>query len=389
MTPPAAPSPGRSLYLLSFNRPQILRKTLESLKAQSGRQNWSVSLFQDGPRPDAEASDSAAIEECVSLFGQFFPGERIFRSPNNIGIGLNMLAAQRQAFESQKLEVAYFFEDDLVLHPEYLHQLGTLENLFRPHEDRVPYFSAYGTIHTRSIPAAVRPGSEFSYMEHLWGFGLFRRHWELEQRILAPYFEHLSQTPYRDRDHEWIRQLFERAGFPLDITSQDGARMVALVASGRCALRTNQPLASYHGEVGTHCDPRTYEEWGFGKVAPEPTARAVAPVITEDFLSRACARYPLAPLYFYPPGGRVRLAEAREREAGARTAQAEARARDAEARAAEAHTRALEAQADAREHEIRAQELLASTCWRITAPLRAAARVLGRIRSFVFSPRSR
>ena len=247
MEPRESSPPARSLFLLSFNRPDYLRATLDSLQNQTDR-NWQIFLFQDGPRADQLDDDLRAIERCVELFRGRFTEGRIVRNERNLGIGLNMLAAQQHAFKELGLDVAYFFEDDLVLHHRYIEQLALLEKAFRPHQKLVPYFAAYGTVHTVRIPPAAFVNKDLRYMEHLWAFGLFRSHWEEEQQILKGYFDYLAQVDYSQRDHQLIQGMFCNLGWTYPYTSQDGARMVALCVMGRCALSTRQPLAHYIGQ---------------------------------------------------------------------------------------------------------------------------------------------
>jgi FkbM family methyltransferase len=95
----------------------------------------------------------------------------------------------------------------------------------------------------------------------------------------------------------------------------------------------------------------------------------------------------LLPAFKYPPNVfdgfklvgqhdsevRAMQAEARAMRAEARAMQAEARAMQAKARAAQAEARATLAEVQARQAEARVNDLLSSTSWRITAPIRRVA----------------
>lgn len=357
MEPRESRPPARSLFLLSFNRPDYLRTTLDSLQHQTDR-NWQIFLCQDGPRADHLDDDLCAIGHCVELFRERFPEGRIVRKERNMGIGLNMLGAQQHAFKELDLDVAYFFEDDLVLHHRYIEQLVLLEEALRPHQKLVPYFAAYGTVHTVRIPQTALVNNDMRYMEHLWAFGLFRSHWEEEQQLLKEYFDYLSQVDYSQRDHQRILGMFCKLGWTYPYTSQDGARMVALCVMGRCALSTRQPLAHYIGQSGTHWNSCDYRAWGFPDVHPATDAIPVIPELseenilqlTEGFRRWACTMRDL-PLRA--------LRQALEQAEGQDGLHLPATPEHPESEIARLHRR------------IRALEN--STSWRLTGPLRSAA----------------
>ena len=288
----------QAVLLLSFNRPGYFRSTLRSLARQTER-NWQICLFQDGPRP-SHRKDLRRIEKCVQLFRYWFPAGEVFRSDENIGIARNMLTAQRYAFRDLGCDAAFFFEDDMVLHRRYLEQLFLLRQTFDPIKDVIPYFSAYGDIFTRRVPS-TELSEHLSVLDHLWGFGLFREHWEMEQELMAPYFDYIQSVPYRERDHEWIQQLYRKMKIPLDITSQDGARMAALFLLNRAAVRTRQPLARYIGKKGTHYTPKIYRQWGFGKKRCSIFARALQPRMDSELIDQLPSLYRQGVIDLHPP----------------------------------------------------------------------------------------
>lgn len=394
----------RHAYILSFNRPDCLRATLDSMREQT-EPGWRVTLVQDGPRWDHREQDMRNIDRCISLFAERFPGAPIHQHADNKGIGMSVLGAQRHAFAESGLEVAYFFEDDLVLHERYFEQLAILEALFRLHRHQVPIFAAYGTLHTLRLPPLVHVGDDLRFMEHLWGYGLFREHWQQEQHLLAPYYDHLADVPYRERNHALIREIFADLGCPHEVTSQDGAQIVALRVLGRCALTTRPTLARYIGETGAHATPEFYRAWGFSEVQPAADAAPAHPAISEGLLTAACRQFPqwVEAMKNLPPTRIVML----EQEVKRATAALE-QSRPAMERKNEELSAALkalerkqltleqtksaleEARAElARAHDeteglrSRVQALQESTSWKITAPMRRIMDGLGLARGRV------
>lgn len=88
----------------------------------------------------------------------------------------------------------------------------------------------------------------------------------------------------------------------------------------------------------------------------------------------------------YPPNVFDDFLLSRQQEAEARATQAEARAQQSEARATQAEARAQQSQVRATQAEIHAAELLNSTSWRITAPLRGASVAIQRVTPSALKP---
>lgn len=279
------------VFLVSYNRPAVLARTLEALRAQTLR-DWRITLVQDGPRNEDDDAERAAVEKCEDTFRRIFPAGEVLRQTINAGVGLNVLRAQERAFTELGLEAAFFFEDDLVPRPSYLEQLAMLRDALYPYRKLAPYFACYGRVHAFSPPEEQIPGSGLRFMDHLWAYGLFREHWEAEQRLLQPYFDYLRSTPYHERDYSVIDGIFRKLGYPHSSTSQDGARIVALCVLGRCAVTTVPARAAYIGAEGEHSRADSYADWGFAEFEPGCDPGLVAPEVSAEILRSACAGFP-------------------------------------------------------------------------------------------------
>ncbi len=87
------------LAIMSFDRPAFLEQVLESLKAQRGgaMDGREVHLFQDGAvnrYSGITYADAADIDKCVAIFHAAFPGGKVHRSEDNIGVCENFLRAE-------------------------------------------------------------------------------------------------------------------------------------------------------------------------------------------------------------------------------------------------------------------------------------------------------
>lgn len=246
----------RPIAVISYNRPDLLERFLTSLRQQTVAVDPArVALFQDHGDP-AEA-------DCVAVFRAAFPEGEVFQADRNLGVALNIDRAERHVFETLGSEVAYFFEDDLILGPHYLEALGQLAD-FALNEDRVSYVAAYGAHRTDAAEQAER-ASELVPMEHKWGFALTRRQWERQKPIIDPYLDIIRQRPYRQRDHEAIKAYYRELGYAQAGTSQDGAKDVAGAVLGTVKLMSLACFARYEGRDGLHMRPELFDELGYGK----------------------------------------------------------------------------------------------------------------------------
>jgi hypothetical protein len=264
------------VIVLSFNRPHYLRPVLESLRHQEPRIDpHRIHLFQDGAvnlYSGVRYAEDDAIEACIRLFREIFPGGHVHASAPNIGICENFLRAERFAFTTLTAPVAYFFEDDLVLSPHYVAALDTLRRALCGR--RVGYFNACGSFASELAEQTARQ-HELIEMGHLWGFGLKRSHWRAVQATLEPYYRLVTGRDYRDRPHDAIRAFFRTLGISQGATSQDAAKAIASQALGSWQASTFACFAQYIGKQGTHFTEAAFERFGLHKtiVFPGPLRR--------------------------------------------------------------------------------------------------------------------
>jgi hypothetical protein len=250
------------IIILSFNRPDLLEAVLVSL-TQQGRpiDPKNVYLFQDG--------GSDLESECLDVFKKIIPTGTVMASDTNLGIALNFDRAERFAFESLGAEVAYFFEDDLVLGEHYLQVMDQL-CAFALSEPRVGYFAAYGS-HRAALHVQKARSTEVVEMNHHWGFGLTKRQWARQREIIEPYLDIIRRDTYRRRDKKAIRLYYNKLGYDSEVSSQDRAKEIAGRVLGTTKIMSLACFARYEGKQGVHFTTAIYEKLGFGdtKLLPE------------------------------------------------------------------------------------------------------------------------
>lgn len=257
------------IVVMSFNRPNLLGAVLDSLRAQAevSLSDRRVFLFQDGAvnrYSKVRYAPDRVIDECIGVFLQRFPKGQVMASPDNIGICENFLRAEHYVFEVMNADCAFFFEDDLQLGRHYLESLEKIRAWADETRD-VAYFSCYGDYYS-SADWRLEHEREFSPMDHLWGFGLFKRKWQSLRSFLQPYYDVTLGSDYNRRDHQAIFALYEHADIAPSASSQDAAKSIACARAGLTRINTVRAFGKYIGNTGVHMTAHAYEEIGFGRI---------------------------------------------------------------------------------------------------------------------------
>jgi hypothetical protein len=253
---------------MSFNRPEYLRPVLASLAAQEDAEisDREIFLFQDGEENAYSGKVYAAkaqIDECVAIFREFFPQGNVLRSEKNIGVAENFLRAEKLFFEDLESECAYFFEDDMVLLPRYLNTLDRVRDACAA-TDLVGYFACYGGL-TLAADVQRKYLRKVQHIDHFWGFGLFRRHWQDMQPHMATYYNLVVGRDYRARPHEEIINSCRANGIPVVVSSQDDVKLSVTNKIGRTCINTVVVNARYIGAKGLHFNQKFYDNAGFAR----------------------------------------------------------------------------------------------------------------------------
>jgi hypothetical protein len=273
------------ILIISFNRPDYLARLCGSLKAQKGvtLDPANIHLMQDGARSPRSGLSYATEEELaasVAVFREHFPEGQVHAAPDNLGIAMNMLRAERHAFVTLNAHGGYFFEDDLELGPCYLAVMEALRLKFRG-QPKAGYFAAYGDHRRGGDPAAPR----LVPMEHHWGFGLKRACWQAMQPWLKPFHRVYAEVDYQARPHLRIVELFEEKQVSSMNSSQDVAKTMACAELGFARVNTDVSYARYIGEHGQSFRPATFERLGFHDMQAVDRMPERLPEVTEAILA--------------------------------------------------------------------------------------------------------
>lgn len=259
----------RPIIVYAYNRPDYLDKVLEALKPQV--KDSEVFLFQDGPR--ILLDETSKVKDSVAVFEKHFPKSTVFESPVNLGVAFNQKRAREFIFD--RADSAIFVEDDIVLNDYYIEQLNLLMDKFQDDKD-IAMVSCFGEIHRHQDvfnyldfltkyddwdKQQERNKHKFMQMEHIWGYGFFKRAYE----IVAPFMEgYYAMIPddYRGRPHEHILNYCDQYGMAPGkvVTSQDSVLSGFLAVNNLIKVSTFTMNAKYIGEWGEHSNSDHYKE---------------------------------------------------------------------------------------------------------------------------------
>jgi len=254
------------VLVIGFNRPDLLRRVLESLRPAAPSR---VYLAVDGPRA-SRAGEESRVRECRELVKIIDWGAEVHTlfQERNLGCGLGVSTAISWFFESETEGI--ILEDDILADPSFFPYCDELLERYR-NEPRVFAISGCNFV----PPSGQSHPSEsyrFSQVPHIWGWATWRRSWAQHRLDIADWREKLP----------W-RKLWMRSG-----KSLSGAIYWALTFEmlGRKRVDTwdgQFVMASMHAESWTATsNVNLVENLGFGLEAThthvEVDTRTVEPI---------------------------------------------------------------------------------------------------------------
>lgn len=157
-----------AIAIFAYNRPQHLRKLLESLLGNPESVSIPVYAFSDGPRDPIDAASVAEVREIFEEFAQYFSIVRTF-SKENQGLGQSIISGVSAVLS--RFESVIVLEDDLVLSPHFLKFM--LDGL-----RKYRYSKSVASIHGYFYPSSKRlPTTFFLPGADCWGWATWRRGW--------------------------------------------------------------------------------------------------------------------------------------------------------------------------------------------------------------------
>jgi hypothetical protein len=181
------------VLVIGFNRPELLRQVLESLRAAAPSR---VYLAIDGPR-EGRIGEAERVRECrelVSIVDWDVEVHTLFQE-RNLGCGQGVSAAISWFFECETEGI--ILEDDILVDPSFF---PFCDELLERYRDNPRVFAISGC---NFVPPDAQTYPEdayrFSQIPHIWGWATWRRSWAQHQLDVSDWRE---QLPWRKL---WMR----------------------------------------------------------------------------------------------------------------------------------------------------------------------------------------
>lgn len=158
------------IALFVYNRLSHTKRTIEALQKNKGAHDSILYIFSDGPRSDADMEGVAAVRNFakeVTGFAELIVVER----ERNLGLGRSLTEGIETVLGDHQSIIV--LEDDLVTSPYFLQFMRDALRFYE-HEERV------AAIHGYTFPLGEQlPNTFFLRSTGCWGWGTWRRGWEL------------------------------------------------------------------------------------------------------------------------------------------------------------------------------------------------------------------
>lgn len=186
-------------------------------------------------------------EEVRKIALKYLPDANMVIRDRNFGIAMQYRDVEAHTF-SLDTDIAFFFEEDLVLSPLYLEALIDIEQKTREFK-QVGKIAAHGYVRGRGEIETIH-GVGVGAMT--WGFGLRRKQYEESLPFLNQYYELISNDSYWRRNDESIHSLLLTFGIEVKATSQDAVKGGIARKLRFVPISTMSRLGKYIGRSGEH-----------------------------------------------------------------------------------------------------------------------------------------
>ena len=120
------------LILFVFNRPEHTGRMLESLQQNDEIEEHDIIIFRDGPRNEADIQKVEEVDQLLEGIN-FCKEKRIIKSEENKGLASSIIHGVSTVLKEYGKGIVV--EDDLILHPQFVHYLNLGLDVYREHKD--------------------------------------------------------------------------------------------------------------------------------------------------------------------------------------------------------------------------------------------------------------
>jgi len=167
--------------LFIYNRPEHVRRTVESLLANPEISETPVTVYCDGPKDE---KDNKNVNKTRAIVRFLLPEAVLIKRKNNIGLANSIIKGVSE--QCDKYGRTIVIEDDLILAPKAIQFMNKALDYYES-KDKVMHISAYMYPVRESLP------DTFFYREtSCWGWATWSRAWRLFEyrpHVIADYLK--------------------------------------------------------------------------------------------------------------------------------------------------------------------------------------------------------
>lgn len=159
------------VVLVAYNRPEALKKALESLAANDLASSTDLYIRIDGPKGPADTEKVEAVRD-IAREAKGFRSIEVTCAKENHGLALSVIAAVEHVLEVS--DTVIVVEDDLLVHPAFLTYMNEPLDCYA---EQSAVWSVCGYSNRISVPEGYGFDSYFGPRSSSWGWGTWRDRW--------------------------------------------------------------------------------------------------------------------------------------------------------------------------------------------------------------------
>lgn len=179
------------LVLFAYNRPDHLRRTLDSLRQNPLAAQSLLCAFSDGPKTAADAPAVAAVRKILRKTSGF-SGVEIEETPENRGLAASVIRGVTRVLETHGRAIV--LEDDLEFSTDFL---AFMNAALGAYADRADVFSVSGYLYPIPLPPDYAPDVLLLPRASSWGWATWRDRWEKADWTVSEFPELLKNPAAR------------------------------------------------------------------------------------------------------------------------------------------------------------------------------------------------
>jgi len=164
-----------AIIVIAFNRPDYFSKVLDSISKNKEAEELPVFFYLDG-------GPFATIKENIEIIKSYenIKNKFLICRDGNVGCSKNIIDARRFVFDKLDFELAFIFEDDLVISDNYIRLLlNAYDNLSKKY-DNIGMMQGWNlNRQANAVDPTVEKLSSFECVgaTHLWGYLMPQKAW--------------------------------------------------------------------------------------------------------------------------------------------------------------------------------------------------------------------